>query len=194
MEETAVQPNRVPSGFHEFFPKMFALVNALDQSVAVNVALGVSAHRRVYVKKRHLVCRVGDRLAVDNKRVNFRRPRSPSRSVADMSSLGVGHAPRVDGGGDILLTVLAGDMVQETLLHIDVVVAFVGVGARFCRRRRSAWRDPAVQHQDDAGFLHELYHVRLVRNPPETSAPEPQCDRERELDAIPEHTLGLGCV
>lgn len=189
MEEAAVQPDGVPGGFHERFPKMFALVDVLNQSVAVGVALGVSAHRRVQVEEGHLVLRDEHRLAVDNERVDLGRPRPLHCSVTDRSGLRVGHAPRLDEGGGIRPAGLAGDEVQEALLDINVVVTLfdVGTGRRWwCSRAR---RDAAVQHQDDGRLLHKSHHVRLVRNAPKASGPEPQRDRERKLDAVPGYTV-----
>lgn len=185
MEEAAVQPNCVPGGFHERFPKMFALIYVLNQGIAVHVALGVSTHRRVHVKKGHLVLRVWDRLAVNDERVDFARPWFRLGVIPDRSRLGVGHAPRLDGGGDVRLAVLASDMVQVALLDIDIVVPLFGVGTRWRWWCSTAGRNPTVQHQDDARLLHELHYVCLVRNAPKMRSPDPQHDRERELDAVP---------
>lgn len=100
MQEAAMQPNGVPRRLPELVCKDFVLVDALDQRVPVDVALGVSAHRRVQVEERHLVRRIGDRLSVDHKRFYMNRPlpgssqRSSSGAAAgDGSGLGVAHAP-----------------------------------------------------------------------------------------------------
>lgn len=67
MKEAAVQPNGIPCRLHELVRKIFVFVDALDQRVPVDVALGVSAHRRIQVEEGHLARWVGDRLAVDDK-------------------------------------------------------------------------------------------------------------------------------
>lgn len=137
-----MEPNGVPGGLHERLLKVLVLVDVLDQSVPVNVALGVSAHRGVQVEERHLVLRVGNGLTVNDERVNLGLPRPRPRPTTISTTavpdnrprLGVGHAPRLDVGRELRFAGLAGHVVQGALLDIDVVVALLGVGAGWRRR------------------------------------------------------------
>ena len=111
VNEHGVQPGRCPRRLHQLVLEALIGVDALDQGVSEDVALGVRAGRPVRVEERHLTRRVRNLFPVNDKRldVNFPLRLSRTRDVAgaragvaaagapDRPRLRVAHAPRLDG-------------------------------------------------------------------------------------------------
>lgn len=127
VKESVVQPSRRPRRLRKLGLKRVVRRDALDQIVGEDVALGVGPCGPVHVEERKLTFGIGQRLSVDDKRVDLvfplRVPATPTRS-----SFRVIHAPRSDGGDYALVQGAAGfarDVLQHATLDAHGVVTLL---------------------------------------------------------------------
>lgn len=181
MKESVVQPSRRPRRLGKLGLERVVRCDALDQIVGKDVALGVGPGSPVHVKERQLAFRIGQRLSVDDKRIDLvfplRVPATPPRS-----SFRVIHAPRFDGGDYALVHTAAGfarDVLQHATFDVHGVVTLLiartmRLDARgVCGRGRSMVPAWPITTKDgyDSRALDVRHHVLRSRRAPEERAP-----------------------
>lgn len=149
------------------------------------MALDVGTGRPVYLEKGKHARGAGHLFPVDDERSNVDLPRAllpritsgVRAAAADGPPLRVAHAPRFDAK-DLSFLVgvagLAGDVLQEAFLDVDVVVPLF-VRFRWCGRLLVACGGkPAAQNGGERCPLDERYHVVGGWRAPKKGAPDPQ--------------------